>query len=665
MDGDLQHPPELVPVLHQTALAKRSDLVVATRRSEDSQVVGLNMARNLISKGLDRIARVFFPSELRGVSDPLTGFFLVKVKSLKLNELRPKGFKILLEILVRHPHLRRAEMPFRFGERHAGQSKASAAEVFKYFSLLWALRFGEESLRFIGFAMVGLSGIFVNSAAIYMATERLNIHYMISAWLATLVSTLWNFGLTETWVYRAKDRNKGRMWRLGIFFGMNSLALLLRAPMIYFMTATLGFYYVLSNLISLAILTVTRFALADKIIWSQTPSSSPVDNPELTVWRPLMKKSYSYNIHNIVTVVSEGELPELEPFQVEAELANPTIHVKIGTPRSPKAQNSQNYMRYRELFGPLGFEVGIEMGEQVRVTASPALRLSPHVLYTNVIEPLLRWTFVKKGYALVHGATIAFGDQAYMITARTDTGKTTTLLKMLAYQRRNSDQAAFLSDDMTIVSPDGVALTYPKPLTISYHTLRAVNADTLTFKERLTLGFQSRIHSRSGRRAAFVISKTHLPAATINTFVQMLIPPPKYFVNKLIPKVKVARKANLNGMFIIERGDEEIVPMKNTEAMEVLLQNCEDAYGFPPYNDIKEFLYSQDGTDLREREHAIIHQALGNLPATVIRSSNLDWWSQIPSFVNDEQVTRDFARALEKEAMPRSRARRESEAVSV
>ena len=92
----------------------------------------------------------------------------------------------------------------------------------------------------------------------------------------------------------------------------------------------------------------------------------------------------------------------------------------------------------------------------------------------------------KKGYALVHGATIAFGDKAYMITARTDTGKTTTLLKILAYQRRNSDQAAFLSDDMTIVSPTGTAMTYPKPLTISYHTLRAVNTDTLNFKEKIT-----------------------------------------------------------------------------------------------------------------------------------------------------------------------------------
>ncbi|HXD10714.1 MAG TPA: hypothetical protein VN653_11675, partial [Anaerolineales bacterium] len=200
---------------------------------------------------------------------------------------------------------------------------------------------------------------------------------------------------------------------------------------------------------------------------------------------------YSYNIHDIVTIGSDGYLPELEPFRVQTNIQQPTIQVRIGMPRPLKpGEDKKHYMRYRELFGHLGFEVGIEMGNPVNVVASPSLRLSPHVLYTNVIEPLLRWTFVKKGYALVHGATIGFGDKAYMITARTDTGKTTTLLKILAYQRRDSDQAQFLSDDMTIVSPNGLAMAYPKPLTISYHTLKAVNSDTLTLAERLTLPFQ-------------------------------------------------------------------------------------------------------------------------------------------------------------------------------
>ncbi len=668
MDGDLQHPPELVPVLLKTAVDQQADLVVATRRSEDSQVKGLNTARNLISKGLDLIARVFFPRQLKGVSDPLTGFFLVRVKALNLDNLHPRGFKILMEILVRNPKLGKAEVPFCFGERFAGESKASAAEAWKYLNLLWAMRFGEDSLRFTGFALVGASGIAVNALALYLATDLLHIYYLISAGIATVVSTLWNFSLTEAWVYGSgaqvgsksassvAAQSKGRPKRLIMFFLMNLGALALRAPVIYVLTTGLGVYHILSNAASLVALTVLRFMLADNIIWGQ-PAAETASKSKFRFWRRSMKNSYAYNIHNIVSVVSEGELPELEPFRVMSEIQDPTISVKIGKPRAQvKGQDDGKYLRYSEIFGRLGFEVGIELGEQVNVVASSGLRLSPHVLYTNVIEPLLRWTFVKKGYALVHGATIAFGEKAYMITARTDTGKTTTLLKILAYQRRNGDQAAFLSDDMTIVSPNGLAMTYPKPLTISYHTLRAVNSDTLDFKERISLPFQSRIHSRSGRQFAFFISKTHLPAATINMITQFVVPPPKYFVNKLVPNAKFTRKADLTGMFIIERSpSEEILPVENKEAMDVLLQNCEDAYGFPPYEAIKEFLFMQNGVDLRVKEHEIIRQALGQLPATVMRSNTMNWWAQIPSYVNNEQVSGDIARALKGETTPRSR----------
>jgi hypothetical protein len=380
----------------------------------------------------------------------------------------------------------------------------------------------------------------------------------------------------------------------------------------------------------------------------------------LLIWRFKMKNSFTYNIHNLITVFSESKLPELEPFRVETDFPNPTILVRIGVPCETRpCREQRTYMRYREVFGHLGFEVGIDLGETIDVVVSPALRFSPHVLYTNVIEPLLRWTFVKKGFALVHGATIAFGDAAYLITARTDTGKTTTLLKILAYQRRNGDQAAFLSDDMTLVSSDGIALTYPKPLTISYHTLKAVQTDTLKFKERIMLPIQSRIHSKSGRKIAFFISKTNLPAATINMITQMLVPPPKYFVNRLVPKVKLAREANLSGMFIIERGQEDIVSVENKVALDILLQNCEDAYGFPPYEDLKKFLYLQNGNDLREKECSIIRQAFGKLPVTIIRSNTMNWWAQIPSFVQNTQVSNDIARALEVEMQKHIRTLRQ------
>ncbi len=640
MDGDLQHPPELLPQLLSTARDRNVDLVVATRRTDGSQVNGLNAARNLISRALDFTARAFFPRRLQGVSDPLSGFFLVRVDALDLPSLRPNGFKILLEILVRNPKLRKAEIPFQFGERLAGESKASTREALNYLNLLWTLKFGRGSVRLLGFALVGASGILVNSLVLYLATSQLNIYYLVSVGIATLASTLWNFVFTELLVYRAAHQPQGRLLRLVMFSALNIGALLVRGPIIYVLTSVLAINYLISNLITLVIMIGVRFLASDSMIWGKafTKESSParLANPLAAAAR----MTYSYNIHNLVSVVSEGLLPELEPFRVNHTIQNPTIKVRIGIPPSPKvgAQKNPNYLRFREFLGHIGFEVGIWMGEQVNVVASPLLRLSPHVLYTNVVEPILRWTFVKKGYALVHGATLAFGDDAFLITARTDTGKTTTLLKILSHQRRNSDQAAFMSDDMTIISPDGVALTYPKPLTISAHTLFAIDAKTLNKKEKASLPLQSRIHSRTGRKVATFINKTMLPAATINMFLQMVVPPPKYFVHKLLPNVKLTHSAHVAAMFIIERGGDGSSSIDNKDALEILLSNCEDAYGFPPYNDLKEFLYRHNGVDLRSIEQGIIRQAFGGLPATVVKSKNLNWWCLIPNFIDEHMA---------------------------
>ena len=99
-------------------------------------------------------------------------------------------------------------------------------------------------------------------------------------------------------------------------------------------------------------------------------------------------------------------------------------------------------------------------------------------------------------------------------------------------------------------------LTYPKPLTISRHTVKAVKTPLLSRRERIGLIVQSRLHSRSGRRFALILARTHLPAATINAVVQMLVPPPKYHVERLVPGVEVAPEAHLAGMVVIQRGGE-------------------------------------------------------------------------------------------------------------
>jgi dolichol-phosphate mannosyltransferase len=343
---------------------------------------------------------------------------------------------------------------------------------------------------------------------------------------------------------------------------------------------------------------------------------------------------HTYDIHGIVGVVSAAKLPELEPFRVPALAREPEIRVRTGTlpvaANGHTAPHGSGRIRYDEGFRRFGFGVELEKRDGgFDVLATAFLARSPHVLYTNVVEPILRWTFVEKGFALVHGACLAFGDDAYLVTARTDTGKTTTVLRVLD----NQPGCSFVSDDLTLVSPEGRVLTYPKPLTISRHTLVAVNTPLLSHWERLALLVQSRLHSKSGRRFGLFLTRTGLPMATTNAIVQFLVPPPKYHVQRLVPGVKLADEARLAGLIVIERGDDGEVRLSDQEALDILMANSEDSYGFPPYESIKDFLYSSEGGDLRPVERATVASALMGKSATLLRSSTRDWWQRVPALV--------------------------------
>jgi dolichol-phosphate mannosyltransferase len=144
MDADLQHPPELVGALIDAARRSKADVVVASRYCRGGEVGDFSAPRAALSRSSGLLARAVFPRRLRNVSDPMSGFFLIRKAALDLATLRPRGFKILLEILVRGGPLTTTEVPFRFGERYAGESKASLREGIRYLHRLIELRVGVD-----------------------------------------------------------------------------------------------------------------------------------------------------------------------------------------------------------------------------------------------------------------------------------------------------------------------------------------------------------------------------------------------------------------------------------------------------------------------------------------------------------------------------------------
>jgi dolichol-phosphate mannosyltransferase len=137
IDADLQHPPELLPELWK-AIEGGNDLALASRYIRSGDRRGRYPARHLLSHLAILLTWPLQRPRIR-VSDPLSGFFLVRRHCLGDLGLRTSGFKILLEILVRADLGSVAEVPFIFWLRPAGTSKAGLQVGLDYLMLLATL----------------------------------------------------------------------------------------------------------------------------------------------------------------------------------------------------------------------------------------------------------------------------------------------------------------------------------------------------------------------------------------------------------------------------------------------------------------------------------------------------------------------------------------------
>jgi hypothetical protein len=230
---------------------------------------------------------------------------------------------------------------------------------------------------------------------------------------------------------------------------------------------------------------------------------------------------------------------------------------------------------------------------------------------------------------LLHSACVEIGGTGVMLSALTDTGKTGTVLRLL-----REHGGRFLSDDMTVIDAGGTAHCFPKPLTISAHTLRAVRADDLTRSEWRRLRFQSRLHSKGGRSIGLALSRFNLPIMGINAFTQILVPPPKYTADRLV-QCRLASACQVSELFIIERGHNQLADLDHDSALEQLIANTDDAYGFPPFRYIAPAISigGQDYYQLRQTEREILAKFLSHLRIRVLGSDSFGWADEIPHLI--------------------------------
>jgi dolichol-phosphate mannosyltransferase len=672
MDADLQHPPETAAVLASTAMRHDVDIVVGTRYASGRVAAGGfgSTGRVMVSSSTTQLVKDLFPRRLAMVSDPLSGLFAFRRNSVELDRLRPTGFKVLLEILVRNPVARVAEVAYCFEPRAAGDSKVSLRQGVTFLRHLARLRAGRlagqlrerpvtnrdrigQAVRFVSFGLIGATGIVVNSAALWFFYHTLGWNHLLGASLATQVSTTWNFVLVDTMIYRKRAQGT-RIGRAVRFFIMNNLLLLARLPVFQFLIDR-GLQVLVANGITLMLLFVARFVLSDRAIFAsaaQGPRRDPVrvlidlDSPDGRApdgLAPAVRKrsrylTYRYDVAGVVKVGSQVMLPELEFFRAQ-HIADSDVDIAIRVgdvgnkrPRRRAAMIESpdpTVIRYEEHLGRLGANFRARIDERITVEVGPLLARSSHVVYTNILEPLLRFVMVSRGRMLLHSACVELAGTGVMLSALTDTGKTGTVLRLL-----REHGGSFLSDDMTVIDRSGNASWFPKPLTISAHTLRAVSADDLTRSEWRRLQIQSRLHSKGGRSIAMALSRFNLPIMGINALTQILVPPPKYTVDRLVP-CQMTDATRVRELFIIERGSPRLADLDKSDALTQLLANTDDAYGFPPFRYLAPAISigAQGYQELRAAERAILAGFLAHVRVRTLASDSFSWADEIPHLI--------------------------------
>ena len=269
MDADLQHPPEVIPDL-LSKLNDGADIAIASRYIQGGGCEGWSLVRKIMSKGAILIAHILLPST-RGVKDPMSGFFAFNRLAVTNTDLKPTGYKILLELLVMGKFQNVVEVPYTFKTRSSGKSKLSVQQQLDYLKHIYSLiRRTGELLKFFKFCLVGISGIGVNQGLLYILHSYYAIHLPISSIISIESSIISNFTLNNIFTFRNQSVPGARrvMVRLLKFNLTCLVGLGINVGILLLLTNVFGIHYLISNLCGITIAFLWNYILSTWWTWS-------------------------------------------------------------------------------------------------------------------------------------------------------------------------------------------------------------------------------------------------------------------------------------------------------------------------------------------------------------------------------------------------------------
>lgn len=284
IDADLQHPPEVALQLFEEIQAG-ADLAVGSRHVDGGGVSQWSLIRRFLSRGAQTIGLILLPQVVGRVSDPMSGYFMVRRDAIAGPLLNPKGYKILLEVIGRGDISTISEVGYVFQERVEGASKVTWRQYVDYIHHLLRLRLGGRLsqmhqrfpvVRFLRFGLVGLTGVFVDMAVLYLLHTGLGLPLTRSKIVAAEVAIINNFIWNDAWTFADVSlQQQGWSARLKRLLKFNLICLAGVVLNVLVLNLVYNFLFgqqwpYLANLVAIVIVTIWNFWLNLKLSWRVT-----------------------------------------------------------------------------------------------------------------------------------------------------------------------------------------------------------------------------------------------------------------------------------------------------------------------------------------------------------------------------------------------------------
>ena len=269
IDGDGQHPPAVVADL-LAAMADRTDVAVASRHVPGGGVSNWSAFRRLLSRCAQALGLLLLPGTVGRVTDPMSGYFLVRRDVIADTDLDPVGYKILLEVLARGDVRRVAERPYVFLERERGESKVSARHYVDYLRHLMRLRLHPlRSRALVRYLIVTALALLADAMTFLWIFDSQGWNLTRSAAIAGEVGILLTVLLHDLWTFagRAARNSLDRFRRLaGVQLALGVL-LFLRLLVINALVNWFGLGPMAAFLVALAAVTPVSHLLGSRLTW--------------------------------------------------------------------------------------------------------------------------------------------------------------------------------------------------------------------------------------------------------------------------------------------------------------------------------------------------------------------------------------------------------------